>query len=201
MTEPLERMQNAWDWVFGAPGATLPAPELRNTLNLYRIITGDGEMTGRFNERGALAAANVTTLADMAVNAMNKVIVDKFDRLAVYRWYEQIVMVQPTDGSLHDMAWIQFGGFGNLPVIADGGAYSELEPADTKETSAFAKYGGYVGVTEKLIRNSQIAKLRAIPRELVVSAVQTRSAAIAGIFTQASGVGPTLAQDLSLIHI
>jgi hypothetical protein len=199
MTEPLERMQNAWDWVFGAPGAELPPPELRNTLNLYRVITGDGELTGRFNERAALAAANVTTLADMAVNAMNKVIVDKYNRLAVYRWFEQIVMVQPTDGSLHDMAWIQFGGFGNLPVIADGGAYSELEPADTKETSAFAKYGGYVGVTEKLIRNSAIAKLRAIPRELVVSAVQTRSAAIAGIFTQASGTGPTLAQDSTVL--
>lgn len=195
MLTGLDQMQNAWDWVFGVAAAALPPPELRNTLALYRIITGDGELTGRFDERAALAAADTTTLADMAVNAMNKVIVEKYDRLSTYRWFEQIVVVQPNDGSLHDMAWIQFGGFANLPVIAEGGAYTELTPADTKETDAFTKYGGYVGITEKMLRNSRIAQMRAIPRELVVSAVQTRSAAIAAIFTQATGTGPTLDQD------
>ena len=195
MLTGLDQMQNAWDWVFGVTEAELPPPELRNTLALYRIITGDGELTGRFNERAALAAADTTTLADMAVNAMNKVIVDKYNRLATYRWFEQIVVVQPNDGSLHDMAWIQFGGFSNLPVIGEGGAYPELTPADTKESDAFTKYGGYVGITEKMLRNSRISQMRAIPRELVVAAVQTRSAAIASIFTQASGTGPTLDQD------
>jgi hypothetical protein len=199
MATPMDQMQQAWDWVFGVSGSKLPPPELRNTAALYRLITGDWEMTGRFNERAALAAANATTLADLAVNAMNKVIVEKYERLAAYRWFEQIVALQPNDGTLHDMAWIQFGGFGNLPVVAEGAAYTELTPADTKETSSFYKYGGYVGVTIEMIRKSNIGLMRAIPRELVVAAVQTRSAAIAAIFTQASGTGPTLAQDSTVL--
>jgi hypothetical protein len=199
MATPMDQMQQAWDWVFGVAGSKLPPPELRNTAALYRLITGDWEWTGRFNERAALAAANATTLADLAVNAMNKVIVEKYNRLAAYRWFEAIVALQPNDGTLHDMAWIQFGGFGNLPVVAEGAAYTELTPADTKETSAFYKYGGYVGVTIEMIRKSNIGLMRAIPRELTVAAVQTRSAAISSIFTTAAGLGPTLTQDATAL--
>jgi hypothetical protein len=195
MATPMDQMQQAWDWVFGVSDSKLPPPELRNTAALYRLITGDWEWTGRFNERAALAAANATTLADLAVNAMNKVIVEKYERLNTYRWFEAIVSLQPNDGTLHDMQWIQFGGFGNLPVVAEGAAYTELTPADTLETSSFAKYGGYVGVTIEMIRKSNIGLMRAIPRELTVAAVQTRSAAISYIFTQAAGLGPTLTQD------
>ncbi len=99
------------------------------------------------------------------------------------------------------MAWLQFGGIGDLPVVADGAAYSELSVDDSKETDSFTKYGGYVGITEKVIRNSDIAKIQAIPRALTVAAVQTRSAKIAAIFSQASGTGPTLDQDsIVLFH-
>jgi hypothetical protein len=199
MATPLDQMQQAWDWVFGVAGSKLPPPELRNTAALYRLITGDWDWTGRFDERAALAAANATTLADLAVNAMNKVIIEKYERLGAYRWFEPIVALQPNDGTLHDMVWIQFGGFGNLPVVAEGAAYTELTPADTRETAAFAKYGGYVGVTIEMIRKSNIGLMRAIPRELTVAAVQTRSAAISSIFTQAAGLGPTLTQDATAL--
>jgi len=201
MTTGLDQLQAAWDWIFGAPHALAPEPLLRRTDRLYYLLSGDGEWRGVFNQADALAAANATTLADMAVNAMNKVIVPLYDRMLAYRWYEPLVSVQATDGSLHDMAWIQFGGLVNLPVVADGAAYTELNVADTKESDAFVKYGGYVGISEKTLRNSDIARMQAIPRALTVAAIQTRSAAISGIFTSNSGVGPTLDQDsVALFH-
>jgi hypothetical protein len=97
------------------------------------------------------------------------------------------------------MAWLQFGGIGDLPVVADGAAYTELTVADSKESDSFTKYGGYVGITEKMLRNSDIARIQAVPRAMTVSAVQTRSAKIAYIFSQASGVGPTLDQDATVL--
>ena len=198
----LDQMQSAWDWVFGVPDAATPPPSLRRTDELYRLLSGDTEWSGVYQpDRVAFATANATTLADMTVNAMNKVIVPLYNRLAVYRWYEQIVSVQPTDGSLHDMAWLQFGGIGDLPVKEDGAAYTELNVADSKESDSFTVYGGYVGITEKALRNSAIAKLQAVPKALTISAVQTRSANIAAIFSSASGVGPTLDQDsVALFH-
>jgi hypothetical protein len=196
VNHPVDQFQNAWDWVFGARGAKLPPPELRRTDALYRLITGDLEWRGSFDPAHAqFAAATTTTLADLAANAMNKVILETYDSLVAYRWYEQIVAVQANDGSLQDMAWIEFGGIANLPVVAEGAAYTELTVGDTKESDSFTKYGGYVGITDKMIRNSEIARMQAIPRALTVAAVRTRSAAIAGIFTSNSGVGPTLDQD------
>ncbi len=191
-----DQFQSYFDWLFGAPGAKLPPPELRRVDALYRAVTGDVEMRGVFDpSRIAFASANTTTLADMAVNAMNKVVMDLYTNLTAYRWYELITAVQASDGTLQDMQWLQFGGVGALPVVAEGAAYTELNVVDTKETSAFTKYGGYVGITDKMIRNSRIDEMQAIPRALTISAIRTRSAAIAAIFTQAVGLGPTLAQD------
>jgi hypothetical protein len=196
----MDQFQGYFDWLFGASSAKLPPPELRRADALYRAVTGDVEMKGVFDpSRIAFAAANTTTLADLAVNAMNKVVLDLYTNLSAYRWYELITAVQATDGSLHDMQWLQFGGVANLPVVAEGAAYTELTPIDTKETSAFTKYGGYIGITDKMLRNSEIDRLQAIPRALTISAIRTRSAAIAAIFTQASGTGPTLAQDSTVL--
>ncbi len=195
-----EIFQGYFDWLFGAEGAKLPPPEMRRVDALYRAVTGDIEMKGVFDpSRVAFAAANTTTLADLAVNAMNKVVIDLYSNLTAYRWYEQIVAVQATDGTLQDMQWLQMGGLTNLPVVAEGAAYTELTPTDTKETSAFTKYGGYVGITDKMIRNSRIDELQAIPKALTLAAIRTRSAAISYIFTQASGTGPTLAQDSTVL--
>jgi len=197
----LEQMEAAVDWIFGVPGASLPVPDLRRTDRIYYLLSGDGNWTGVFNEREALATANPTTLPGLAVNAMNKVIVPLYDRMGWYRWYEKIVVVQPTDGTLHDMAWLQFGGIGDLPIVADGAAYTELTVADSKESDSFIKRGGYVGITEKMLRNSAIAEIQAIPKAMVLSSVQTRSGRIAGLFTASAGVGPTLDQDsTALFH-
>ena len=82
---------------------------------LYRAVTGDVEMRGVFDpSRIAFAAANTTTLADLAVNAMNKVVLDLYTNLTAYRWYELITAVQATDGTLQDMQWLQFGGVTSL---------------------------------------------------------------------------------------
>jgi len=197
---PYVEFQGYFDWLFGAPGAKLPPPEMRRSDALYRAVTGDIEMKGVFDpSHAAFAAANTTTLSDLAVNAMNKVVLDLYSNLTAYRWYELVTAVQATDGSLQDMQWLQLGGLANLPVVAEGAAYTELSPVDTKETSSFYKYGGYVGITDKMIRNSRIDEMQAIPRALTIAAIRTRSAAIAAIFTTASGTGPTLAQDSTVL--
>lgn len=202
MSTGADEFENAVDWLFGVPDARTPGPQLRSSRFIYEALTGDFAWQDVFDrERVMLATANPTTLPGLAVNAMNKVIINLWDTLMVYRWYEQIVAVQPGDGSLHDMQWIQFGGIGNLPVVVDGAPYTELNVADTVEADSFIKHGGYVGITRKMLRNSQIAQIQAVPRALAVAAVRTRSSNISGIFTSNSGVGPDLDQDsVALFH-
>jgi hypothetical protein len=198
----LERFTPAVEWLFGVKEAPLPEPEFRRADAIYRALTGDYEFRGVFDpSRVLLASATTGTLANLAVNAMNKVIVHQFSNLSFWRWYERIVWVAPNDGSLHDMQWITFGGISNLPTVAEGAAYTELTVDDVKEADPWVTKGGYVGISRKMLKNSDVQRIQAVPVALATACIRTRSAAVSAIFTDNSGVGPTLDQDsTALFH-
>jgi hypothetical protein len=200
--DPQDNIQDHVDWFYGVDGAKTPPSNYRQIDQLYVALTGDTEFHGVFHpERVMLASATTTTLAEMSVDAMNKVIMMQMSRLDFWRWYERVALPIPNDGSVQSMKLITYGGIGNLPTVAEGAAYTELTVDDVKETASFAKKGGYVGITMEMIRNSQIVQMQAVPRALAVAAVRTRSSAISALFTSNSGVGPTLAQDsVALFH-
>jgi len=187
--------QDAWDWMFGA-NVEMPKPSMRDLAGLYVNMTGDSNFYGVFDpEQAQFANATTTTLPGMAVNALNKVLAMHYDNMQTYRWFEQIVDVVPHDGSTHDIQLIYVDGLANLPTVSEGAAYTEGTVGDSKESMSFVKKGRYVGITLEMLRKSDVQRMRAIPRNLVLSAVRTRSAAIANIFSQNSGYGPTLADD------
>ncbi len=202
MVTGIDQLQAATDWIFGHPEADTPEPHIRQVRNWYHALTGDYEFRGLFHpDRVTFTGATTATLANMAANAMNKVIIHQFSLLTFYRWYERISMATPNDGSVHDMQWTSVGGVGDLSEVPEKGAYGEIDMDDVKETDSFAKYGGYVPITIEMIRNSDIQRLQSVPKALAVAAVRTRSAKIAEIFTTASGAGPTLDQDsTALFH-
>lgn len=196
VVDPRDVAQAHLDWFFGVEGAASPPANYRRLDALYVAMTGDVEFYGRYDEdRVTLAGANTTDLADMAANAMNKVIVQQWSHLSAWRWYEKVAYPTPNDGSVQDMQWTVLGGIANLPTVAEGGVYTELTMGDVAEKDSFVKSGGYVGITLEMIRNSDIMRIQAVPRALAVAAVRSRSATIANIFTANSGVGPTLDQD------
>lgn len=196
MHTPADAAQDIVNWMFGVDGARLPEPTMRSPRQFYHALTGDFNWQGRIMpEHAQFANASTTNLADLAANAMNKVLVDQWPALLPYRWFEELVTVAPNDGSVNAMAWVTFGGISNLPVVSQGAGYTELSVADSKESDPFAKYGGWVGVTEEMWRNNDLGALQAIPRELAGASIRTRSAAIAAIFTVNAGVGPTLDDD------
>ena len=198
----IDQLRLAINWLVGVEGAKIPDPFLRKLDQVYMLSTGDYEWRGVYQpDRVTLAAANASTLPGLIVDGMNKVILQVYDTLTAYRWYEMIVSVQPNDGSLQDMKWITFGGIGSLPNVPYGSEYTELAVDDTKEADSFAVYGGYVGITRQVLRNSDIARMQAIPRALAIASVRQRSSHISGIFTSNSGVGPTLDDDsVALFH-
>jgi len=200
MQTGLDEATNIVNWIFGVEGARTPEYNMRRVDQLYVALSGDVNFTGVFDGTRVQLAASPTTLPNLALDAMNRVIAAQFARLRYYRWYELVAVVQPNDGSLHDMKWITFGGTGDLPVVDDGAAYAEGNIGEGKESDAFVKRGRYVGITRKMIRNSEIARMRAVPMALATDSVRTRSARVASIFTSNSGVGPTLTDGNALFH-
>jgi hypothetical protein len=202
MLTGLDHARSAVDYLFGVPDAPVPEPMLRRSDMLYVMLTGDQDWHGVFHpERVMLTGADTATLANLAANAMNKVVAAQLASLTFYRWYEHIAVPTANDGSLQDMSWISFGGITTLPQVPEKGSYGELDVDDVKESDSFIKYGGYVGITREMLRRSQIQRIQAVPRALAAASVKTRSAKIAAIFTSNSGVGPTLDQDsTALFH-
>lgn len=69
---------------------------------------------------------------------------------------------------------VRIGGYGNLPAVAQGAAYTALtSPGDDKATYAVTKRGGTEDVTLEAIRNDDVQALRRIPVELALAAKNT----------------------------
>jgi len=195
MQTPQDRVQSALNWLMGIRTEAVPPPNMRSIRDLYQAITGDVNWYGMFNPEWAQLSANTTTLAGMVTNALNKIVRQHYDNLITYRWYEPLVSVVPHDGTTQSVQLIMVDGVANLPTVSEGAAYTEATVGDSKESMSFTKRGHYVGITLEAIRKSDIQRIQAIPREMIKASIRTRSAAIAGLFSQASGVGPTLADD------
>lgn len=195
MQAPEDRVQEIFNWAMGLASAPPPPPSMRSVRDLYLAITGDYDFHGKFIPTQAQLAATTVTLPGLAVNALNKVVLQYYASMLTWRWFEPLVEVVPHDGTTHDVHLIMVDGVANLSTVAEGAAYTELTVGDSKEVVSFDKRGNFVGITLEMFRRSDIAKLQAIPRALMAASLRTRSAAVASLFTANSGAGPTLADD------
>ena len=205
MLDSADRLQAAVDDLFQVPrepGAqTAPVARLSGVRELYHLLTGDYDFHGGvYPERTALqhTTANFTGLVK---NAMNKAIVERWNQLgrAGYGWWEKVVHVEHFE-TLNQVTWVITGSVGTLPVIAEGAEYPELKVGDSPETASFTKYGGYIGLTLETLDRDDVRQLRAIPRELASAALRRLSGLVAAIFTDNSGVGPSLADGGALFN-
>ena len=123
----LDEARELGGFFFGAADAPEPPPNLRSFADLYVALTGDVHFRGVFDgARAQFSGATTSTLPNLAVDAMNRVIVQQFQALEHYRWYERVATAEPNDGTLQAMKWITLGGIGNLPTVGEGAAYTCL---------------------------------------------------------------------------
>jgi hypothetical protein len=137
----------------------------------------------------------------MVKNALNKIVVNTWDTLgkAGYTWWDAITAKQHFN-RLQQITGILVGTVGSLPVVAEGGEYTELAVGDNPETASFVKYGGYIPLTLELIDRDDTEKLAVYPRELASAGMRKISALVAAIFTANSAVGPTMADGGALFN-
>jgi hypothetical protein len=166
---------------------------LSGIRELYNLLSGDYEMRGVFNpERVAFANVNSSTMAGLVANALNKTVVNMFQTYP--QWWGPAVTIEDFS-TLQQIKWITLGGVGELPTVAAGAAYTELTWDDQTETATFVKKGGYLGIDIETIDKDDTRRLQAAPRALAQAAWLTLGKAIAAIFTDASGTGPTMSDS------
>jgi hypothetical protein len=194
----LDRITLALEALMGGlqpPSGVAPLTGIRE---LYHVLSGDYEMTGRFQgDRITFANVNSGTMASLVANVMNKRVAAEFQN---YNMWWRPVVVEEDFQSMQAIKWTILGGVGELPTVAEGAAYNELTWDDSAESGTFVKKGGYLGLTLEAIDKDETGRIRGAPRALAQAAWLTLSKSIAGIFTQSSGVGPTLSDTKALFH-
>ena len=198
MRTSLDRISAAADALFSGERPSNDFQPLTGIRELYLLLSGDYELTGVFQpERVQFANVTSSTMAGLVANALNKRVVNLFQQYP--QWWLPIVFEEDF-GNLQDVRWITLGGVGELPTVAEGAAYTELTWDDQTETDAFVKKGGYLGLTLEAIDKDDTRKVIAAPRALAQGAWLTLAKSVSAIFTDSSGVGPTMSDSIALFN-
>lgn len=200
MANSMDRVQAAANRLMGVPvdDKLKDTPRLSGIRELYIMLTGDYDFHGVFHgERVQLANVTTGTMTSVVKNAMNVALLEAFVQRPM--WWKQIAHEEDF-ATMDDVTWVTLGGFGDLPTVAEGAAYTELSWADDENTAAFVKKGGYVGITLEMIDKDRVAAVRAIPRKMGLGAWRTVSTLVSNLFTDNSGIGPTLTDTGALFN-
>lgn len=151
----------------------------------YVEITGDKRVTGRARDcdmsrmRESLgmhfreAALDTTSFAQVLGDSIARRTLADFRTQNQFDVWRDLVNIVPiTDfRTQHRTRW---GGFGDLPTVAEKGDYTELaQPDDEEATYSVKKRGGVASVTLEMTRNDDVSAIRQIPTRLSRAAKRT----------------------------
>ena len=176
----------------------------------YIDITGDRKVTGEMrNVDGIHLREAIVTGTGAGAGVFAQVFGDSIARrmqamyrnMGIYDWYRQVCTEVPA-ADFREQKRPRWGGYGDLPTVAQGGAYAALtSPSDDEELYTVEKRGGTETLSIESIKNDDVGVIMSLPRKLAQAAKRTLSGHIAALFTANSGAGSTLNSDsLALFH-
>ncbi len=169
----------------------------------YVQITGDTSISGDYKRTNRTRLAEATGTFVEAVdsatfsNALGDSITRRLEKEYASNelfndWAYLVDETNVTDFRTQERA--QIGGYGNLPAVAQSGAYTALtSPSDFKATYAVTKRGGTETVTLESIANDDVGLLRRIPMEMATAAGMTLYEFIYGFMINNSVIYDTTA--------
>lgn len=174
-------------------------PRYRSFRQAYEDLTGDHAVSGRLPRtpvgRLGISEANggrvdisrlvwdpedeqfteaiqSTTFAEILGDSVTRQMLREYTETDLRIW-EPVTDVVPVR-DFRTQRRMRFGGYGNLPAVAQNAAYGALtSPADEEATYAATKRGGTETITIEAIANDDVSALRRIPQRLARAAAQT----------------------------
>lgn len=140
----------------------------------YIHITGDKRVTGHLKAATRLrASVESDTWAEVLGDSIHRRMVKDYNAKSANDDWRKIVTVVPA-GDFRTNHVMRMGGYGDLPIVGEGGVYTELTtPGDEESTYAVAKRGGTEDITLEAIKNDNVGVIRKIPIKLSRSARRT----------------------------
>ena len=139
----------------------------------YVHITGDEKVTGRIEAAQRLKASLTTASFDAILgDSITRKMVKEYAAAGLDDWRKIVEVVPVSD--FRTQRRVRFGGYGNLPTVAQSGPYSALtSPTDEEATYSPTKRGGTEDLTLEMIKNDDVGAIRRIPQRLGRAAART----------------------------
>lgn len=173
-----DKLKTMWDDFFD------PSKSSVSLRECYIETTGDRGVTGlvrncdpiRLREAAGAnfrEAVSAATFNDILGDSITRALVRDYAGLEAYGDYGDLVDIVPIrDFRTNERT--RLGGYGNLPAVAENGAYGALaSPTDEKATYAVSKRGGTETVSLETIANDDVGVIRRIPMALAMAAKRT----------------------------
>ena len=147
--------------------------EVRSIKECYIEITGDKYVTGEIDAQRLSESVGTDTFADALGNSMTRRMQTAYREAVEWSAWRRVCNVAPVN-DFRTQERTEIGGFGNLPTVAERGAYAALtDPSDDKATYAVAKRGGLIEVTFEAVKNDDVGAIRRLPVNAGRSAART----------------------------
>lgn len=139
----------------------------------YKEMTGDINITGRPDRARLVESIGTDTFADALGSSITRRMQAVYrDNVAYDSWRAVTVTAPVNDFRIQERT--QIGGFGDLPAVAERGAYTAFaDPTDDKATYQVTKRGGLAQITMEAIKNDDVGAIRRVPVELGRSSKRT----------------------------
>lgn len=139
----------------------------------YIHLTGDEGVTGQINFLRLPSSMTTASLTSIFRDAMHKRMLEEYGASPYDLSWEKIADVVPI-ADFRTNYRSRWGGYGNLPIVAEKGAYTSLSsPSDEESSYSVSKRGGTEDLTLEMIKNDDVGELRKIPRKLGTAAKRT----------------------------
>lgn len=166
----------------------------------YVLITGDKRVTGQLRDCDTVllreSLSDAGNLDVVLGDAIQRRMVADYRDMGQYDIYRNLVNVVPLN-DFRTKHITRFGGYGDLPTVLKGAAYTELaSPSDEEATYAPFKKGGTESIALEDIRNDDVGLIRKIPMRLSRTAKRT----LAKFVLDFIRTNPVIYDGLALFH-
>lgn len=182
--------------------------DVRSFKECYVEITGDRLVTGHLQHcnptrlREALGnspfreAISASTFADVLGDSITRRMIADYRETGQYDVWRNLVNIVPL-ADFRTQERTRFGGYGDLPAVAENGSYNPLtSPTDEKATYAATKRGGTETISLETIKNDDVGVIRRIPLKLSRSGKRT----LAKFVLDFLRTNPTIYDGAALFH-
>jgi hypothetical protein len=138
----------------------------------YQHITGDTAMTGKVRDARILASLDRTSWAEVFGDVMHNRLIAEYNASGLGDWRKLVNIVPVADFELRHFT--VYGGYGDLPAVAEAGPYTALtSPADTGGSYQATKRGGTEDLTWEMLLGDKVGAVRRLPQKLGRAASRT----------------------------